>query len=379
MTSTIDRGERSDGTEGAGYLGPIERLVAHAAGEVRLLATLTPANAAEERARLTAELRAGRAPVPAWTYPPRGASTLRRALEATDGALDRLADAPLAREYQARVRELGLELALCAAAGTRDVARLARERFPADDLVSPKASALSDRWLDTEPRPAPEGSPIASDAPDPRSLLSMMREAVGDARLPFTVTVQPSLPSLAATGDRVILVAAGRPVYPADALRTVVHEIEGHAKPRARSLASPVALMRAGTARGVDDQEGRALLLEKRAGLLGPGRKRQLAARHRAVEAMLHGASFSDTAMILKEAHGLDPAHAIVVAERTFRGSDGTFAGLGRERIYLEALIRVEEHLAARPDDERVLEQGQVALDAIDAVRAAIERAASAA
>jgi hypothetical protein len=375
MTNTFDRGEQRDGPSAdAGYLGPIERLVAHAAGEVRVLATLTPLNAAEERARLTADLRAGRSPVPRWTYVPRDHVSLRRALEAAEGAMDRLADAPLAGEYRARVRELCLELALCAVAGTREVGALARERFPADERFAAEASTLCDAWLDTEPRSVPEGEAVLSDDADSRSLLSLMRAAVGEAKLPFGVTAQPSLASLAATGDRVVLVATARRVYPEDARRTVLHEIEGHAKPRARSLGSPISLMRAGTARGVDDQEGRALLIEKRAGLLGSSRRRQLGARHRAVEAMLHGASFADTAMILKEAHGLDPAEAVVVAERAFRGSDGTFAGLGRERVYIEGLLRVEAHLDARPQDERILEQGQVALDAIGALRAAMER-----
>lgn len=357
--------ERDD----AGYLGPIERLVAHAAGEVRLLAALTPLNAPQERARLTADLRAGRPLVPRWTYAPRDHEGLRRALDAAVGALERLADAPLAGEYQARVRELSLELALCAAAGTRDVAKLARARFPADARFAAAASELADGWLDTEPQARPPDEPIPSDDPDPRSLLSRMRAAVGEARLPFSVTAQPSLAPLAATGDKVILVATGRLVHAEDTARTVVHEIEGHARPRARALSSRVSLLRVGTARGVDDQEGRALLLEQRAGLLGSRRKRQLAARHRAVEAMLHGASFADTAMILKEAHGLDAAEAVVVAERTFRGSDGTYPGLGRERVYLEALVRVQAHLAGRPDDERILEQGQVAIDAVEALR----------
>ncbi len=376
MVTTLDPGDDrtvSQESHGAGYLGPVERLVAHAAAETRLLATLTPTNAAEERARLTGDLRAGRAPVPCWTYAPQEHATLRRALEAADGALDRLADAPLAGLYRARARELCLELALCGAAGRREVAALSRDRFPADDRFAARASALCDKWLEEEPRSRPEGDPVPSDdASDPRSLLALMSAAVGEQRLPFAVSAQASLASLAATGDRVILVARGRPVYPEDARRTVLHEIEGHAKPRACSLASPISLVRAGTARGVDDQEGRALLIEKRSGLLGSGRRRQLAARHRSVEAMLHGASFADTAMILKEAHGLDAADAVVVAERAFRGSDGTFAGLGRERVYIEGLLRVEAHLAERPDDERILEQGQIALDAVEGLRRAL-------
>jgi hypothetical protein len=355
----------------AGYLGPIERLVAHAASEARLLSTLTPLNAEEERGRLTADLRAGRAPVPRWRYAPRDHASLRRALEGAEWALDRLGPTPLTAEYRARVLELCVELALCAAAGRPELGALARQRVPADERYGAQASALCDAWLDGEPRSRPEGEPLASDASDPQSLLSMMSAAIGAAKLPFSVVAQPSLASLAATGDRVVFVATRRTVYPEDARRTVLHEIEGHARPRARSLASPFSLLRAATARGVDDQEGRALLLEKRAGLLGSGRRRQLAARHRAVEAMLHGASFADTAQILKEAHGLDPADAVLVAERAFRGSDGTFPGLGRERVYMEGLLRVENHFGEHPEDEEWLEQGQVSLDAVAAFRAA--------
>jgi hypothetical protein len=208
---------------------------------------------------------------------------------------------------------------------------------------------------------------MRSDDPDASSLLSRMRAAVGDLRLPFTVVPTPTLASLAATGERVILVATGRAVTEEDTRRTVLHEIEGHARPRARSLRAASALFSAGTARGVDDQEGRALLLEERAGLLGPRRRRQLAARHRAVEVMLDGAPFAEVARSLVDSHGLDAGE--VVAERAFRGSDGEHPGLGRERVYLECFVRVRAHLASRPEDEHILESGQVAVDAVEALR----------
>jgi hypothetical protein len=196
-----------------------------------------------------------------------------------------------------------------------------------------------------------------------------MRAAVGELRLPFAVVARRSLAPLAATGERVILVAAGRLVHEEDAVRTVLHEVDGHARPRARSGDSPLALLRAGTARGVDDQEGRALVLEERAAMLGARRMRQLALRHRAVEAMLDAASFADVASMLVGAHGLDPADAVLVAERAFRGGDGTRPGLGRERVYLESFVRVRAHLAAYPEDERVMAAGQVAIEALSALR----------
>jgi hypothetical protein len=346
----------------------IENLLVHAVREVQLLAALTPVEAQKERARLVAELRNGRRASPCWMYAPVSHDELRRALDVAECTLLRLSE-PEHELYLARVRELSLEASLCAAAGTPRIGGLARQRFaPSDPAVAQAASNLCAEWLDEAAPPAAD-TPLASDAPDPRSLLSRMREAVGRLRLPFAVVAHASLAPLAATGDRVILVAAGRLVHDEDAVRTVLHEVEGHARPRARSRAASLALMRVGTARGVDDQEGRALVLEERAGMLRPRRRRHLAARHRAVEAMIEGASFADVAAAMVSAHGLDAADAVLVAERAFRGGDGAFAGLGRERVYLESFVRVRAHLDAYPDDEQVLAEGQVAVDAVPALR----------
>jgi hypothetical protein len=348
----------------------IERLILHAAREVQLLGGLTPVQAHRERARLTAELRAGRPALPNWAYAPARHDELRRALEAGARTLAQCNNAgPSWQLHLARVRELELEAALCAAAGTREFARLARERFsPRHRETAEEAARLCAAWL-REFSADTLVERVLSDDSDPRSLLSQMREAVGRLKLPFSVVVEPSLAPLAATGDRVILVATRRPVSEEDSARTVLHEVEGHALPRARSRLSRRALLRAGTAGGVDDQEGRALVLEERAGMLGVRRKRQLATRHRAVEAMLGGASFADVAAMLVDAHAVDPAEAIIVAERAFRGGDGRHPGLGRERIYLESFVRVREHLASRPEDEEIMAAGQVAVDACKALR----------
>jgi hypothetical protein len=307
--------------------------------------------------------------VPRWTYALRAHDELLRALAAAEHTLDRGAETPIDALYLERVRELTLEATLCTSAGPETIGPLARQRFAPDPRATRAASELARVWLE-EPWAPPSGATVVSDDPDPRSLLSRMRSAVGDLRLPFSVVAQPSLAPLAATGEHVILVAPGRLVHDEDARRTVLHEIEGHARPRARSQRSSLALLRGGTARGVDHQEGRALLLEERAGFLGPRRKRQLAARHRAVEAMVEGASFTDVALDLVNAHDLEASEAVVVAERVFRGSDGRRPGLGRERVYLESFVRVRDHLATRPEDEDVLAAGQVAVDAIAALRA---------
>lgn len=355
----------------APWMEPIRRLVAHATREVQLLAALTPLEVKRERARLVGVLRSGDRAVPRWEYAPVGHDEVRRALDAAERLLVPESHGPLEALYLARVRELSVEAALCAAAGTGEVARLARERFaPLDGAVARAASALCAAWLGQPLPPPSEEEARPSDDADPRSLLSRMRAAVGRLRLPFAVVPHPPLAPLAATGDGVILVATGRLVADEDVERTVLHEIEGHARPRARALAAGLGLFRDGTARGIDDQEGRALLLEERAGMLGARRRRQLAARHGAVEAMLDGACFADVASMLVEAHGLDAEDAVLVAERAFRGGGGVRPGLGRERIYLEAFVRVRDHLAEHPEDEAVLEAGQVAVAAASTLRA---------
>jgi hypothetical protein len=333
-----------------------------------MLAVLTPVDARLERERLVADLRAGRSATPRWRYARSEHEELRRALDAAERALAGEPARGLTSLYLARVRELALEAALCSAAGSAELAGLAAERFPTAGAETREASELCELWL-TETAPARPEPLVESDAASPFSLLSRMRAAVSEAGLPFQVIAAPSLAPLAATGERAIYVATGRHMTAEDAERTVLHEIEGHARPRARAHGTGSLLFRLGTARGADDQEGRALLLEERAGWLGPARRRQLAARHRAVEAMQDGASFADVAFTLARVHGYDETEAVIAAERAFRGGDGSRPGLGRERVYLESFLRVGAHLAIHPDDDQVLACGQVAVESVRRLR----------
>jgi hypothetical protein len=350
---------------------PVDRVLAQAARAVRLLGSVTPVDAARERARLVAALEGGRTPEPRWTYAaPRCDESLAQALEAIEAHLASDAATPVSRAYAARARELALECEIARNAGRRALGPLARARFaPVDRTAARAASALAEEWLALDPQPAAAPAVRSDDDTDPRSLVSRMRAAVGEHRLPFAVRAHAPLAPLAATGDDVILIATGRALSEEDAARTVLHEIQGHARPRARARTLPLGLFAIGTARGFDDQEGWALLLEQRASLAGARRRRQLAARHRAVEAMLDGATFADVATALFRVHAFDARDAVIASERAFRGGDGHAPGLGRERVYLESLVRVRDHLARHPDDERVLACGQVALEWIAALR----------
>ena len=360
------------------WMASADRLLARAMRETKLLGVATPLDAPAERARLTEAFEAGRPTRPRWSYAPmREAHAVARALEGMASEVERDAS-PLGLAYATRARELALEASMAGAVGTASLGQLARSRFTSPAAVAARASELAEAWLRSSEAPAPAaslaggqaGEGCVSDSDDPRSLVSRMREEIGRHRLPFNVIAQRSLLPLAATGERTIWVAADRVLSPEEVERTVLHEVLGHARPRALAARQRLGLFAIGTAHGSDDQEGYALVLEERHGFLGQARRRELALRHRVVELMDRGAELVDAVLSLVRDHGVTPRRAVATAERAFRGGDGTTPGLGRERVYLASFTAVAARLAADPEDERVLGAGQVALDALPWIRA---------
>lgn len=351
------------------WLVRAERLLLEANRTIRLLGSATPRNVERERERLTAAAVAGEPVMPRWSYARTDHGLLRRAL---DRAAQRLSAerSGLADLYAARARELEIEAAIASEVGTSVVGALARGRFGAVRADTGRAATdLARAWVALAP-PARDPD-VLSDGPGPDSLVSRLREAIARMQLPFEVVVHPHLVSLAAVGDRHVMVAPGRLLTRADVDRTVMHEVEAHALPRGRARKARIGIFQLGTARGTCDQEGLALVLEERHGFLDDFRKRQLAARHLVVDAMDHGATFVDALRLLSD-WGFSPADAVVMAERAYRGGTGEGAGLGRERVYLESYLRVAEHLRERPTDEAVLSAGQVSVLATDVLRALV-------
>lgn len=298
-----------------------------AARRVRLLEAATPLNAEPELARLASARRAGRRPEPAFVYAaPPGTADLVGPLESLAAWLDDGAPPPGAR-LAARARELADDARLAAAVGSGALPPLAARRFrseAADD-------ARAERWARLDGGPG--GGPLVTsdDESDPNSLLRRMRSAVGRLRLPVRVVARPGLAALAATGDATIYVAAGRRLGPRDVARTVLHEVWGHALPALARRRSPYPLASRPAGDG-DREEGRALLLEERAGFLDRARKKELGLRHLAARMAHDAAPFHDIADRL-EGFGAPPAQALRLAARATRGG-----GLGRERIYLPML-----------------------------------------
>jgi hypothetical protein len=146
--------------------------------------------------------------------------------------------------------------------------------------------------------------------------------------------------------------------------RIVLHEIEGHVRPRVLAQREELGLFRVGSANSGDDEEGRALLLERGAGVLEGARRRELARRHIAARGARQGAAFEDVVLELLGL-GQDITSAVEAACRAYRGG-----GLGRESVYLVSLARVARAFEAEPELESYFEHGRVSVEAARACRA---------
>lgn len=341
--------------------------LASAGARVRVIAANTPQNLRVELSRLEQAWATKQPAEPRFVYPPRAdwTDTRRALLEVADALEGRGA---LGAIYAARAHELADEAALCEAAGSPALWAVARRRFARRDRCDADADATAEAWL-REGAPlggeaAASGELVRSDDPaSPDSLFSWMRREIGRRRLPFRVTLEDNLPCLAATGDGLVQVVRGRWVSRRDVERTVRHELDGHAAPRVLGDAAPIGIFALGTARGSDDQEGRALLLEQTAGFLDAARRRELALRHVAARSVEAGADFVATVRLLLS-RGAPLDLALRVAARVHRGG-----GLAREAVYLPALLRVEAAVARDRTIERVLRVGRVAVDAAPVLR----------
>jgi hypothetical protein len=331
-----------------------------AASRIRMLACSTPLNLRSELDRLTERWSRSEASPPYFIYEaPPDHDEIRRALGELASWLD--GEGPLGAVYAARARELCDEAAICSAAGTDRLRSLARHRFRRRDGFDDAADALAAGWLAEGPEDCPGEPRVQTDDEGCSwSLVSRMREELGTRRLPFRVVTVRDLSALAATGEGVVQVAMGRSVTLGDVERTVLHEIEGHVLPRCRAGSLRLGIFTVGTRWGADDQEGRALVIESEAGALARGRRRELALRHAGARMLEEGADFVETTRRLLS-YGTGVPDALRITARVHRGG-----GLGREVVYLPAFLRVEAALAARPELDRVLGSGRVAVDAAD-------------
>jgi hypothetical protein len=313
----------------------VARRLEHLETQVALLDRVRPVNLTSELTRLTRAFEAGQKLAPAFDYAARPAlGAVRSELSSLATRLDQAE--PEQRLLSERARELELEAALCEHVGEPAFDALARQRFP----LPPAPSAtrkLAELFLSAPRGPNDrESAGILHDSSDPRdphSLRSQLSRLLDAERLPVRVEVVVGLVSLAAVASGAVRVRAGARLSEQTARRIALHEVEGHVRPRVNGQQLG-GVFSAGSAHASQDEEGRAILLEERAGLLDAVGQR--------------GATLPE---------------AVELTSRVHRGG-----GLGRESIYLVGYQRVATALGRRPELEQVLRSGRVTLDAAEAL-----------
>ena len=196
------------------------------------------------------------------------------------------------------------------------------------------------------------------DERDPRSLISLLRARIGALRVPVRVELRAGLSSVAAAGDGFVVIRPDALLSSAEAERIAHHELAAHVLPRLAARAETLGIFRVGARSAGDEEEGRALLLEERAGLFAPERRRELALRHRAARLVHEGAPFPELVRWLK-ARALPTERALALAFRAARGG-----GLGREIVYIPAYLRLKVEFSREPRLEQYFERGRVSVAA---------------
>lgn len=323
---------------------------------VALLDRARPLNLALERQRLCDAVLAGQRPQPGLVYAP--APDLSPVQRALDGVLQ----APVAELegalLVARAHELALEAQLATRVGLPGFRQLANQRFPLP-ATHAQLRPLALAWAEQASGAAGSAPALhfSDDKNDPESLWNLLSRRLEAKRLSIRLEVTPGLASLAAVADGVVRVRGGARLSREVAQRIALHEVEGHVVPRlaGRALAGVFA---AGSAGASEDEEGRALLLEERGGLMGVERRAELGLRYLAAESVRNGAEFWETFQLLLE-RGAGSELAVDLCCRVQRGG-----GLGRELVYLSGYLRVARGLESRPELERVLASGRVSVTA---------------
>jgi uncharacterized protein DUF1704 len=340
-----------------------DALFSAAENQIALLRRSRPANGPAALSAWLEALRRGQRHGLHWTYPPPpDFGDLRGALER---AAQRLGEAgPLGLLYAERATELELEAQLAEHVGRPDFARLARRRHDAGttrEWDTARREAVSWAGATVTPHPGPRQRSDDRQAPD--SLLSLLTAEIGRLRLPIRVQVVRELASRAACGDGVIFVRAGEALSVAEARRITAHELLGHALPRLAARAHPLGLLRVGSARSSDDEEGRALHIEAQHGALDATRRRELGLRHLVALDVAAGASAEECVLALgRFGCTLDDAAALYA--RVARGG-----GLCRELQYLPAWLRFRALASDDPELADWLSRGRVSVDAARVLR----------
>lgn len=149
--------------------------------------------------------------------------------------------------------------------------------------------------------------------------------------------------------------------------RLLVHEIGWHVTRAANGYKQKLKLFVTGFPDYYISEEGGALFLENKLGILDPNTLRKYAARVLAVNALYSGKKFRDVYNIV-QAHGFSQDDSWAITLRVFRGG-----ALGKDHIYLKGFYELEKNIKKKEDLE-LMYIGKVAYTDLKFIRKLLDK-----
>ena len=317
----------------------VDRELASISESFRFLVDVTPVNVSEAR-RLFLDSGAD----PVFEY--RDLEDFPEVIKARLGAvdLDSVADPTLASLFEAKHRELNLQLAMLAARGGKEFLDLSLELYgPVSDSLErqaheilaeiPKVNRRRGRCLDA-----------AAIAKVAQSEILGYRQQ--DPDLSVTIEVRDDTSGVM-VANGALLIATTASVTSSRLAGLLAHEVGTHILTYFNGSRQPLKLMASGLAGYEETQEGLALVAEAAVGGLTWGRLRQIAARVVVVKRLLEGFTFTETHRELTDLYRFSKGGAFTIVMRVWRSG-----GLTKDAVYLRGLQELVEYLARGYDLE---------------------------
>lgn len=340
--------------------------------QIALLERVRPIGFSSELERLVASWEGGNEALPRFCY------TRTTDLASTRRGLDELVDhcESLGNEGSwlgERARELAIEAEIAEAIGTETIGVAAAKRFRLPALGQPGKHETLDEVLAAWSGEAIVGEVgrlhLSDDRSDESSLFSILQCRLRSLGVRAEVRVECDLVAVAAVCDQGVVIRPNERMTQWKAQRIAEHEIVAHLLPRQQARCRD-DILRCGCQGASEDEEGRALVIEMRTGLMDASRRRELAFRHLAACWSRQGADFVQVVRRLGRL-GAQLRLRVAVAMRAFRGAvldTGASAcrlgqgGLGRELGYLPAYLQVKSAFAETPSLEHWFTLGRTSL-----------------
>jgi uncharacterized protein (TIGR02421 family) len=339
----------------------VDRELASISESFRFLVDVTPINVDEARKGFLASPEEE----PLFMY--RDVEDFPEVIGARLAAVDiaSVAEPALARMFEAKRRELTLQLKMLSVRGSPRFLDLSRELYGS---VSPELERQADDILRAVPKgAAARGRCLEAMAIAKKAAAEIDRYRAGYADLSVAIEVREDTSGVM-VANGALIIAATACVASSRLAGLLAHEVGTHILTYVNGSLQHLKLMASGLAGYEETQEGLALIAEAAVGGFTAGRLRQIAARVIAVSRLLQGSTFAQTHRELTEAYGYSKGGAFTIVMRVWRSG-----GLTKDAIYLRGLQDLVDHLSAGNELD-CLWQGKLSLADLPLAKELTER-----